>query len=388
MKKLLPQILLDVSRLLTRLSQGCLPTGVDRVGLAYVNHYADDARVLLCESGFSIVLSQADSAKLFKLLLNPPAHCQWQVRRLVAGSIVRALASPRHVGGVLLHTSHSGLEHERFLLSMRQRGIRTVFMVHDLIPITHPEYCRAGVKATHSRRMNMALHFASGIIANSGQTLDSLQAYASAQGLALPPAVVAHLASGVVNGQVQERLLAMPYFVVLSTIEPRKNHWFLLHVWRRLVELLGDAAPALVVVGRRGWECENVVDMLDRCATLKGRVIEIADCNDQQLYNLLQHAQALLFPSFVEGYGMPLVEALAVGLPVLASDLPVFHEIAGDIPHYLDPLDGPTWMRCIMAYCHVDHPDRQAQLERISSFVAPCWDDHFRIVDEFLEQLP
>lgn len=174
---------------------------------------------------------------------------------------------------------------------------------------------------------------------------------------------------------------------MLGTIEPRKNHWFILHVWRRLIEQLGSAAPKLVVIGRRGWECENVIDMLERCANLRGTVIEEADCSDERLHAWLQHARALLFPSFVEGYGMPLVEALGLGVPVLASNLDVFREIAAEIPDYLDPLDGPGWAAGILNYARHDSPERTAQLARIGHFREPTWGDHFERVDSFLDTL-
>jgi len=144
--------------------------------------------------------------------------------------------------------------------------------------------------------------------------------------------------------------MTAPYFVVLSTIEPRKNHWFLLQMWRRLVETMGDSAPRLVIIGQRGWECENVAYMLERSEKLKGFVFEYSNCTDEELATYLHHAQALLFPSFAEGYGMPLVEALAFGVPVIASDLPVFREVAGEIPEYVDPLDGKRWAELVKEY--------------------------------------
>ncbi len=286
-----------------------------------------------------------------------------------------------------MHTSHNGMEFSRYYRAMARRQIRPVFMVHDLIPLTHAEYCRPGVDATHRHRIQTALKHASGLIANSQATLDSLAVEAQRASLPLPPTVVAHLASGVSHSHPTPRPLPAPYFVMLGTIEPRKNHWFILHVWRRLIEQLGAAAPKLLIIGRRGWECENVVDMLERCESLKGVVIEEAHCSDEQLHTYLQHAQALLFPSFVEGYGMPLAEALALKVPVLASDLDVFHEIADDIPDYLDPLDGPGWRARIHAYARADSPERAAQLTRIERFREPTWAEHFERVDGFLETL-
>lgn len=279
------------------------------------------------------------------------------------------------------------MEFGRYYSAMTKRQIRPVFMVHDLIPLTHAEYCRPGVDATHRHRMHTALKHASGLIMNSQATLDSLAAEAQRADLPMPPSVVARLASGVTQRPLTARPLPAPYFVILGTIEPRKNHWLILQAWRRLVEQLGTAAPKLVVIGRRGWECENVIDMLERCEPLKGVVIEEPHCSDEKLHAYLQHCQALLFPSFVEGYGMPLAEALALKVPVLASDLAVFHEIADDIPDYLDPLDGPGWLARIQAYAQPNSPERDAQIIRIERFREPTWADHFERVDAFLETL-
>jgi glycosyltransferase involved in cell wall biosynthesis len=174
---------------------------------------------------------------------------------------------------------------------------------------------------------------------------------------------------------------------MLGTIEPRKNHWMLLHVWRQLVETLGDAAPQLVIIGQRGWECENVVDMLERCAALQAHVTELSQCSDAELVTYLHHAQALLFPSFVEGYGMPLIEALALGVPVIASDLPVFRELAGEIPDYLNPLDGVRWMQLIVRYSQPDASARSAQLTRMQGFTTPDWAQHFVQVERLLARV-
>ncbi|WP_163778702.1 glycosyltransferase family 4 protein, partial [Proteus mirabilis] len=67
-----------------------------------------------------------------------------------------------------------------------------------------------------------------------------------------------------------------PTFVACGTIEPRKNHLLLLHLWRALAERLGAATPRLVLVGRRGWEAENIVDMLERCPAIREHVVEVS----------------------------------------------------------------------------------------------------------------
>ena len=161
----------------------------------------------------------------------------------------------------------------------------------------------------------------------------------------------------------------------------------MLQLWRRLVERLGDAAPRLVIIGQRAWECENVVDLLEPCEQLRGFVFEQNHCSDEELVSYLHHAQALLYPSFVEGFGLPILEALSLGVPVIASDLPVFREIAGAVPEYADSLDGQRWMELIGDYSEVHSVRRKAQIERMTDFHPTTWAKHLNIVDEFLKQL-
>lgn len=385
----MPRIFLDVSRLLSRLVSGRLPTGIDRVGLEYVRRYGSwsSARAVISERGFPLVLSTRDSARVFQLLLDQDLTRSWDARALIVRAILGAVRKESVGPGLLLHTSHSGLEFHRYFEAMKKRDILAVFMLHDLIPLTHAEYCRPGVLEIHRERMRVALSHASGIIANSQATLDSLVEQSRHEGWNVPRTTVAHLAPGVSGQSLGKRPIEQLYFVMLGTIEPRKNHWFVLHLWRRLVELQGELAPTLVIIGRRGWECENVVDMLERCAPLRRKVVEEGHCSDARLHDYLCHAQALLFPSFVEGYGMPLAEALAMKVPVIASDLPVFREIAADVPDYLDPLDGPGWMSTVLDYAAPVSLRRTAQLARMANFQEPTWPRHFEVVDQFIEAL-
>lgn len=381
-------VLIDVTRLVDRFMQGRLPTGVDRVSLAYIEHYRTRAAAVIRWSGRSFILGVEGSQALFDRLLHPDDRfCRTDLLRLILGMVVGGLSLRRAQGWFLFNTGHSGLEQPRYPALLQTLGVRPLFMVHDLIPLTHPEYCRPAERERHARRMNTALALAAGIITNSEATREELMRYAAQGNRVLPPTEVALLAPGMRSLDPGERRVAEPYFVMLSTIEPRKNHWLILQIWRRLIECLGAAAPRLVVIGQRGWECENVVDLLERCDVLRGFVTEISDCGDEALVNYLCHSQALLFPSFAEGYGMPLAEALAHGVPVLASNLPVFREIADDIPEYIDPLDGKRWAEVIQAYMSFDSSMRRAQLERILAFRVPTWSDHFERADALLDFL-
>ncbi len=151
----------------------------------------------------------------------------------------------------------------------------------------------------------------------------------------------------------------------------------LLHLWRDLAARFGDAAPRLVLLGRRGWENENILDLLDRCAALRGLVRECGTPGDAAVASLLAGSRALLFPSFAEGYGLPLAEALALGVPALCSDLPALRVVGGAVPDYLVPLDGAAWRRAVLDYADPAPAARAAQLSRLAPWRAPGWDAHF-----------
>ena len=379
--------LIDVTRLLHRRLQGRLPTGVDRVSLEYVRHFGACATALVRYAGLWIELNHRDSARVFAMLLSSDAAdavwLRWAVVKAMPASIGERYLSPRF----LFNTGHSGLEQADYAYRLQRSGLKPLFFVHDLIPLLYPEYCRPGESGRHKVRMDTLLNLGYGIIANSAATLDELAAYAHSHALPLPPAVVSLLAPARLPAPSPEPPLSRPYFVMLGTIEPRKNHWLMLQLWRQLIETLGAKAPRLVIIGQRGWECENVVDLLERCETLADVVFEYPSCSDAELASWLHHAQALLFPTFAEGFGMPLVEALGLGVPVIASDLPVFREIAGTIPEYADPLDGKRWKQLILDYSMPDSPARQHQCQRMSGFAVPTWDSHFAQVEALMASL-
>ncbi len=285
-------------------------------------------------------------------------------------------------GAFYLNVGHTGLNSPYLNPWLRRRRLLPVYLIHDLIPITHPEYCRPGEADRHTQRIDNALESAGGIIVNSEVTQDELTRFARMRGHPTIPTLVAWL--GVDRDYPRpEAHPDRPYFVVLGTIEARKNHQLLLDIWARLIAELGGAAPQLVIVGQRGWEAQSVINLLDNPGSLEGHVRELGRCDDASLRALIMGARALLMPSFAEGFGLPVVEALDLGTPVIASDLAVFREIAGNIPEYVDPGDREAWHKLIVEYA-ADGPARVRQLTRAAGFRAAGWDEHFERVDQFL----
>jgi glycosyltransferase involved in cell wall biosynthesis len=180
--------------------------------------------------------------------------------------------------------------------------------------------------------------------------------------------------------------LETSYFVMLGTIEGRKNHQLILDVWSRLVAERGSDAPTLVIIGQRGWQAEDALARLDRPAEFAEKLLQFDRCGDEELAAWLGGARALLMPSFAEGFGLPVVEALQSGTPVICSNLPVFSEIAGGIPTFLDPLDVAAWKMAVMSFLD-DGPERKRQIAAMQSYAAPTWPEHFSIVDAWLRTL-
>lgn len=402
-------VLLDVSRFL-----GCsrrrAPSGIDRVEAAYVRRWLAEPA-----SGVTFVArgGRASYAAVPRVLVTDLAaqlHEAWTggpraasasraarrtallaAARLAVGRgrarVAEVMARERRSAFLLV--SHRLMEQPEPIAELRRAGAAFIPLVHDLIPATHPEYARPGVAMQHLQRLATVASLADGIIANSSATAAVLRPHLVAQPSS-PPLLVAPLgieslgpaAAGAGAGGVDA-----PYFVVVGTIEPRKNHLLLLHLWRDFAAKWGPAAPRLVLVGRRGWENENVLDLLERCALLRGVVREAGSVPDPEVAALLAGSRALLFPSFAEGYGLPLAEALSVGAPVICSDLPALREVGGEVPEYLDPLDGAGWRRMILDYADHDSRSRAAQLARMRGWSPPSWDEHFAAVDTLMEQV-
>ncbi len=400
-------IALDLSRLLSRAGRST-PTGIDRVELAYAEHLiatGTPACFAAVAAGGRLGLVPRRTAERFVAAIGAawrgtadPADAadrDRQVRRIahrariaLLASRERALVSRLSSGtapSVYLLVSHHHLERRGMMARLRERSAaRFVCLIHDLIPIEFPEYAKPGQAANHLRRIETAARFADALIVNSAVTRDALQPHLERAGRA-PPVVVAPFGADLPAAPAEGKApFDRPYFVSVGTIEARKNHLLLLNLWRRLVADLGERAPLLVLIGQRGWETENVIDMLDRCPALNGAVIEHNALPDAEMVRLLQGACALLLPSFAEGFGFPLIEALQLGVPALCSDIPALRETGGAIAEFLDPLDGAGWRAAILDYAARGSPRRAAQLARLADWQPPRWQDHFAVVDRLI----
>ena len=177
-----------------------------------------------------------------------------------------------------------------------------------------------------------------------------------------------------------------PYFLMIGTIEPRKNHDLLLQIWRTLADR-ADFRARLVLVGMKGWVTEQTVREIDLTPELQGRVLRVSGLSPAHLKELISGAAALLMPSFAEGYGLPIVEALSLHTPVICSDIPVFHEVSQGKARFRKLTDGLGWRDDIVEMAKPRSGLRAYCIECAREFVAPTWTTHFRNIDLFLASL-
>ena len=304
-----------------------------------------------------------------------------RLRLLRPNGLRRALFDRIPTGAAFIHTTH--YPHDHFFRWLKHRpDVKPVFLIHDLLPSQFPEYFPPDHIAEHHRAMEIFARYGAAAIVNTRAVEQQVKSFLAAHGRHDLPVVVKPIppdAIFVASRDGDPGLVDTPYFVVCGTIEPRKNHLLLLHVWRELSRQWGARTPKLVVIGRRGWENENVVDLLDRSHELRRHVIEMGGMPTADVARLMAGARALLMPSFAEGYGLPIVEARAAGTPVIAADIPVFREVAPGAT-FRPPLDGIGWLEAIKF-----HADR-----RVTS--RPTVDpgslsDYFSEIEAFIQSL-
>ncbi len=363
-------------------------TGIDRVEFAYLTELTKRdgemfafARtrlgyVLLDKQGAQAMASAFKTGSFDPLdaLGRAAPHRDMRIRRAEATARRHAIARclpqrlrrmlTRHLpdGVRYINVGHSNFT-DRVLSALVHCKAKVSVLVHDVIPLEAPQWQRSGAAEAFKRFLRRVDAHADLIIYNSADTRDRSERFLSKT----HDCVVAHLGVTLTEPEPlppQFRIDA-PYFVCLSTIEPRKNHGFLLDLWAEM----GPNAPLLAIAGTRGWNNEEVFRKLD---AKPDQVKEIAGLSDGSMTTLLEGSQALLFPSHLEGFGLPPVEAAALGVPVLANDLPVLKEVLGDIPIYETVSEPYRWRQKI--------EELAEQRYKPKAFVPPSWAEHFNIV--------
>lgn len=384
-------VLLDVTRIVATRWTGRRPTGIDRVCNAYLAHFRTRARAVVQHRGVIRVLDGPASQRLFDLLEAPRDRFRPRLAALLAAALAAAPQRPPRPGIAYLNVGDTDFDLAAHRAWTGRHAVRAFYFIHDLIPALHPEFSRPHAVRRHGERVRSALRTGAGVIVGSRAVERDLAAFAAAHGLALPPVALAPLAgSGLGAASPPRDPAAAPLFVTVGTIEPRKNHRLLFDAWRLLAERLGDKTPRLVLAGQTGPLTGQLLAPLDADPALRRHITLLPACSDTELAALLGEARAVLMPSLAEGFGLPLIEALEAGVPVIASDLPVFRETGQGLPLLLDPHNPAAWAEAIASLARQgqESADALAAEARARQFVAPRWTDHFAAIESLIGAAP
>ena len=287
---------------------------------------------------------------------------------------------------------HVVIAQERFYQELRASGVHVYFMVYDLLPITLPEHFLLGASDIHEEWLRV-LAGCDGVIGISRDVADQCLRWLKTCGVhrerplrigwshcgsdvasSLPTSGVPEEADNVLR-----RLGESPSFLMVGTIEPRKGHLQTLAAF----DLLWNAGldVTLVVVGRRGWMARATAERLTTHALRGRRLFWLESVSDEFLERLYATCRCLLLPSEGEGYGLPLVEASRHDLPILARDLAVFREVAGNHASYFSGLTPESLAAAIEGwltlYASGEHP-------RSQGIEAPTWRESVQRLKEIM----
>jgi glycosyltransferase involved in cell wall biosynthesis len=268
----------------------------------------------------------------------------------------------------------------------RRGDIVGVCMIHDVTPIELPEHhVPGGVRQHHSIVRNVA-EFAKALIVPSQtariSVLDEMSKYGRGNlptHVELLPVPSAFLTPAEPDPELPHR----SYFIVCGVIDAHKNHLTLLKAWEALVARHGVKAPFLVIAGSPGSMSGPAMNYLDACKSIRKHVLVSSGLSTPALRLLIRGAKVLLMPSLGEGFGLPIVEALAQGTPVIASDIPAHREAgAGGDVTYVAATDVAGWVSSIEAFANGPAPRPAAP-----AYKPKTWDDYFKGIEGFLAEL-
>lgn len=415
---------------LTRLCVGAAwrsPRGIDRVDLAYAHHFLNlwkgDCGATMLTPWGAQYLNRARAVELLE-----SAQAAWQEGRPQAGfdgsaldkllaqstlskegyrklkrdsrvfdAVRSVIGNARLVGAsavkkvpenaIYVNTGQIGIADNRLLGWLRKRSdIKPVFMLHDTIPLDFPEFVPALSNHYHRQMLRNTARYRAQLISTTATARNDICRELRAEGYTPRHTIAADLPPSAEFEAARDYKIRpdrSPYFVVCGSIEPRKNHMLLFNIWRELYREYGVATPRLYVVGSRWSAKSDSLRFLEMNSILRPFLIHIGGLPTYALAKLIAGARALLMPSFAEGFGLPIVEALAAGTPVIASNIPAHLEAGGPRATYLSPIDGPRWKAAIEDHVTNFHGHRTKAM----AYKPSNWETYFTRIESFLASL-
>lgn len=239
----------------------------------------------------------------------------------------------------------------------RDAGLKIVAICQDLIPLTHPQFFQSGeFVARYRRYVDFLLRDADLLIVHSNAVRAALEAEAKRCDLPPLPIGLVPLGSDIARDVAGRAPVTHPpldpggFVIAVSTIQSRKNFDLLYCVWRKFADDGRRDVPKLVLVGAPGFGGAALLQEIAGDPRIKENIMVLHDADDAELAWLYRHCRFTLYPSFAEGWGLPVSESLAYGKPCLASNTTSLPEAGAGLAVHLDPLDFEAWHDTVLAW--------------------------------------
>lgn len=265
-----------------------------------------------------------------------------------------------------------------------------VHFAFDMIPTVCPGYVVEWLPDAFRMYKKKVYSIAEGVIAISESTAQDARNFIDEYGITPVPRIqVVRIGEGIhVSEPGDDSLSSMTghdFILSVSTVEGRKNHAALFYALKE-ARRRGVQLPKIVVVGRNGWLTDDIRYMMTHDLEAKDGIVLLDSVDDNQLNWLYQNCLFTVFPSFYEGWGMPVAESLSYGKLCLSSDTSSMPEIAGDLIDYFSPYDTGALLDCIVdnlsAEVRVPKEDRIRE-----EYHQTSWGDMFEKIDTFLKSV-
>lgn len=337
----------------------------------------------LCVRDAGTGIQRVVRSVLDELIANPPVNCRIEPVYLDDDGVfryARSYCAKRYFPGLALpadepvefgeYDVYLGLDliaHKvpAFISKFRElrnRGIRQYYVVYDLLPLLRPDCFEPHLLPLFRAWYEAVSEIADGLVCISRSVADQFSRWLDqARPLRKRPLHIGyfHLGADWSAGSdlAQEDALPngmgdRPTLLMVGTIEPRKGHVQGLRAFESLWSK--ESQVNLLIVGRPGWLSEDTIRSLRAHPELGNRLWWFEDADDALLRAAYRRASALLMVSEGEGYGLPLIEAANHGLPLIARDLPVFREVAGDHAFYFSGFGADDLARAIESWLQLN----------------------------------
>ena len=293
--------------------------------------------------------------------------------------VLRAPAAPAMQAGDILLVTEYPLHRLSSIEAVKSAGVRIVAVIYDCVPLSHPQFYRQD--KAFGEYFAWSLANAEGIMSISAFSEREIRTRLPTGGPWVDHfhlgADFARKSSGQPRRPELGAALAHPCFLMVGTIAPHKNHAQALDamelLWRE------GGAARLIIAGKVGWQADDLLGRIAKHPELGRRLFVFHDLDDAELAHAYAAAHALIAASYVEGFGLPLVEALGCGLPVAAADIPVFREIGGTAVDFF-PLDDAAALAVLLGRLE------SAPRRRVEGWHWLSWDESTRLLLEKVRQ--